>query len=153
MTEKQTTGPSELVHVFNMLNERHFDNRLTATLEWSQRMRVIAGNCHWQKRVIRLSSAYHQQYPDQIEGTMLHEMLHLELKCGHNDQYRQSAAALGAPMRAEGKAQHRPYLYVYGCPKCGKTVRRRRKGVWACSECGNGHYHERYRLRIVQHLK
>lgn len=29
----------------------------------------------------------------------------------------------------------RPLRYLYACPKCGMTVRRRRKGVWSCGRC------------------
>jgi ribosomal protein L37AE/L43A len=83
---------------------------------------------------------------------MLHEMLHLALKRGHDARFREAAAALGVPLRAKGRAQHRPYLYVYACPNCGRSVRRRRKGVWACGTCGKGRYYEKYRLRLVQYL-
>jgi predicted SprT family Zn-dependent metalloprotease len=152
MAVDRTSGPSELVAIFNKLNARHFNNSLKATLEWSSRMSVIAGNCYWEQGVIRLSEAYHREHPEQIEATMLHEMLHLALKRGHDAQFRQAAAALGVPMRAQGKAQHRPYLYVYACPNCGRTVRRRRTGVWACGICGKGRYQEKYRLQIVEYL-
>jgi hypothetical protein len=29
----------------------------------------------------------------------------------------------------------RPLRYVYACPKCSQTVRRRRQGVWSCGRC------------------
>jgi hypothetical protein len=29
----------------------------------------------------------------------------------------------------------RPLRYLYACPKCRRTVRRRRRGVWSCGRC------------------
>ena len=47
--------------------------------------------------------------------------------------------------------QRRPYKYVYGCPGCGRTVRRRKKGRWSCGRCAPV-YDSRYELRIVKQL-
>lgn len=47
--------------------------------------------------------------------------------------------------------QRRPYKYIYGCPGCGRTVRRRRKGRWSCGRCAPT-YDPRYELRIVERL-
>jgi predicted SprT family Zn-dependent metalloprotease len=148
----RNNGPTDLVAAFNMLNERYFAGKLQAELAWSSRMRVIAGNCDWRRGIIRLSHPYHQQHPHELEATLLHEMLHLALRRGHDTVFRQAAAKVGAPMRASGQAQHRPYKYVYVCPGCGVRIKRRRKGVWACAACGGGVYNPRYRLHIVEIL-
>lgn len=47
--------------------------------------------------------------------------------------------------------KRRPFKYVYGCPGCGRTVRRRRKGRWSCGAC-SPLYDPRYELRIVEEL-
>lgn len=47
--------------------------------------------------------------------------------------------------------KRRPFKYVYGCPGCGRTVRRRRKGRWSCGAC-SPRYDPRYELRIVEEL-
>jgi predicted SprT family Zn-dependent metalloprotease len=47
--------------------------------------------------------------------------------------------------------QRRPYRYVYGCPGCGRTVRRRRKGRWSCGACSPV-FDSRFELRIVETL-
>lgn len=46
----------------------------------------------------------------------------------------------------------RPYRYVYGCPACGRHVRRRRKGRWSCSRCAN-RFDPRFELRIMERLE
>jgi len=47
--------------------------------------------------------------------------------------------------------KRRSFKYVYGCPGCGRTVRRRRKGRWSCGAC-SPRYDPRYELRIVEEL-
>lgn len=47
--------------------------------------------------------------------------------------------------------QHRPYRYVYACPGCGRSVKRRRKGRWSCGAC-SPRFDPRYELRIVETL-
>jgi predicted SprT family Zn-dependent metalloprotease len=47
--------------------------------------------------------------------------------------------------------QRRPYRYVYGCPACGRTVRRRRRGRWSCGRCAPV-FDTRFELRIVAEL-
>jgi predicted SprT family Zn-dependent metalloprotease len=47
--------------------------------------------------------------------------------------------------------ERRPYLYLYGCPACGRTVPRRKKGRWSCGRCASS-YDPRFELRIVKHL-
>lgn len=142
----------DLDGLFDALNHRHFGGSLRARVEWSNRMRAIAGNCDWRRGVIRLSYQYHQRYPHELEPTLLHEMLHLALRRGHDTVFQAEARRLGAPMRASGEAAHRPYKYVYACPRCGLAVRRRLRGTWSCGRCGNGRYDERFRLRLVERL-
>jgi len=47
--------------------------------------------------------------------------------------------------------KRRPYRYLYGCPACGRTVPRRRKGRWSCGRCAPT-FDPRYELRIVKRL-
>lgn len=146
------SGPSELVDLFEKLNLAHFGGKLQATLAWSGHMRVIAGNCDWRRRTIRLSRLYHKAYPQHMEATMLHEMLHLHLQRGHDAVFQQTAAALGVPLHAPGIAPRRPFKYIYACPQCDRQIKRRRKGNWACAVCGQGVYKPEYRLRLIAHL-
>lgn len=47
--------------------------------------------------------------------------------------------------------QRRPYKYLYQCPKCRRTVPRRKTGTWSCGACGKG-FDRRYILRLVERL-
>lgn len=141
-----------LYDLFDALNVQHFGGQLEATLAWSTRMRVIAGNCDWQRRIIRISWQYHVDRPHELRGTMLHEMLHLHLRRGHDAEFRREARRLGAPLWAEGPARRRPYKYVYRCPHCLLEVLRRRKGSWSCGRCSGGRYNPAYRLQIIRYL-
>jgi predicted SprT family Zn-dependent metalloprotease len=47
--------------------------------------------------------------------------------------------------------QRRPDRYVYACPGCGRSVRRRRKGQWSCGACAPT-FDPRFVLRIVEEL-
>ena len=57
------------------------------TLEWSKRMTKSAGMCYYNRKVIRLSTHYHERFPEDIDNTLLHEMIHL-LAPGHGDSFR-----------------------------------------------------------------
>lgn len=47
--------------------------------------------------------------------------------------------------------QRRPFKYLYRCPKCQRTVPRRKTGTWSCGACGNG-FDRRYVLQLVERL-
>lgn len=47
--------------------------------------------------------------------------------------------------------EQRPYRYLYACPGCGRTVKRRRKGRWSCGHCSPT-FDPRFELRIERTL-
>ena len=68
------------------MNDKCFGGKLPpAKVEWSTRLR-IAGNCRPDTREIRLSVRYHTHYPEELEYTLVHEMLHV-LERRHNDRF------------------------------------------------------------------
>ena len=138
--------------LFDELNRSYFGGTLRARVEWSTRMRVVAGTCDWRRGLIRISWQYHQQRPGELRATLLHEMLHLKLRRGHDAVFKAEASRLGVPLYAPGPPLRRPYRYVYACPACGLRVLRRRKGNWSCGRCSGGRYDPRFRLRLVAHL-
>jgi predicted SprT family Zn-dependent metalloprotease len=76
-------------------------------------------------------------------------------KHGYDRIARRVAALTGATIEEVRSpllpVQRRPYRYVYGCPGCGRTVRRRRKGRWSCGACSPV-FDPRFELRIVETL-
>lgn len=100
-------------------------------IEWSKRLTSSAGICYPGKRLIRLSTHYHQRFPEEIESTLLHEMIHL-LVPGHGPEFyawlerirRQGGrVARYAKERAtQGKAR-----WLYHCRGCGARWLRYRR--------------------------
>jgi len=137
----------ELRRLYDKLNQQYFGGKLPpAQIEWSTRMR-IAGSCRPDKPEIRLSVSYHTYYPEEIESTLLHEMLHI-LFPKHDRNFRRAAENLGVSIHCrEYPGIHSRSKYVYMCPHC-RTVyyRQRRARNISCGACSGGKYDERYKL-------
>jgi hypothetical protein len=43
----------------------------------------------------------------------------------------------------------RPYRYLYECPRCRVTIRRRRRGTWSCARCAS-RFDPKLVLRLVR---
>lgn len=133
--------PPELRAVFDHLNHLHFNGRLAARLEWSDRLTRAAGKCYQgpDGAVIRVARRYIEQFPDALPGLMLHEMIHLVTR-GHGAAFKAEARRCGVEpnqsfIHCQSFAPQRPLRYVYCCPVCGSEYRSRRKGQWACGTC------------------
>ncbi len=137
---------SDLIRLFNVLNVRHFNGVLPpARVEWSSRLR-IAGNCYPKERIIRLSVRYHTHYPEEIEKTLLHEMLHLVYP-GHDRHFKVAAAKLGISIHCREYPDMHPRLrYTYVCPGCRTVYHRQKRANVSCGKCSGGRYDPRYKL-------
>jgi predicted SprT family Zn-dependent metalloprotease len=47
------------------------------------------------------------------------------------------------------KQERRPYRYLYQCPRCQMTIRRRRRGTWSCARCAS-RFDPKLVLRLVR---
>ncbi len=143
---RRLPGTEELALLFNRLNEKHFDNRLPkARILWSTRLR-IAGNCCPNQREIRLSISYHTHYPEEVEHTLLHEMLHL-IHPTHNAAFRQAAKKLGVALNCrEYPGVHPRSRYVYICPGCRTVYHRQKRADISCGKCSGRAYDPRFKL-------
>ncbi|MGH2533953.1 MAG: hypothetical protein ACRDJW_16825 [Thermomicrobiales bacterium] len=47
--------------------------------------------------------------------------------------------------------KRRPFRYIYACPTCDMTVRRRRTGLWSCGRCAP-RFERRHQLYLAQEL-
>ena len=143
-------GNDELANLFVRLNQKHFTGSLpVARVQWSNRLR-IAGSCRPQTREIRLSSLYHTHYPDELESTLLHEMLHLVYPT-HNAEFCRFAEKLGIAVHCrEYPGIHPRSRYVYQCPNCRTVFHRRRRGNISCGKCSGGAYDPRFRLVLMK---
>lgn len=102
------------------------------TVEWTTRATASAGLCYPKRRLIRLSVHYHVRHPQDVEATLLHEMIHLIVP-GHGPGFhawmRHIQAAGGRVFRyAKERAKPAPLpRWVYTCVTCGGQFRYRRR--------------------------
>lgn len=127
----------------------YFDGRVPPAedvrIEWSTRMTSSAGLCRPRSRTIRLSVHYHTKFPEEVNATLLHEMIHL-LVPNHGpafyawmDTIRRRGGRVSR--YAKERATPRQYRWVYVCRHCGmrkKTMRRYPHGgrQYRCGRCG-----------------
>ncbi|HEV2527757.1 MAG TPA: hypothetical protein VGT61_04800 [Thermomicrobiales bacterium] len=87
--------------------------------------------------------------PRALEIVVCEELVHMRdhldgdrrrhAKHGHDRVAHRVAALTGASLEEIRSClipvERRPARYLYGCPRCGKTVRRRVRGTWGCGSC------------------
>lgn len=87
---------------------------------------------------------------DHIDGDMRRHAHH-----GHDRIARRVSALTGVALPEIRSAllpvRRRPARYQYGCPRCGLTVYRRRRGTWSCGRCGSG-FDRRFILKVVKEI-
>jgi rubrerythrin len=139
-------NPQELAHRYAEFNLGYFENQLPAvTIRWSKRMR-IAGTCDSHRRIITLSHIYHTQFPDDVDDTLKHEMIHL--RCPRHDAaFRREAARIGASVHCRDYPDLHPRArYIYFCPNCGTEFPRSKRAHLYCGACGRRGFDPRFRL-------
>jgi len=147
----------DLDQVFRELNERFFGGRLEARLEWSSRLRAVAGTCRPREGLIRISESYHRRRPDALPVTVAHEMIHL-VEPGHGGVFREIgmriAAALGVDWDefrySETWADLTRYRYLYTCPGCGRELPSRKRRSVSCGRCSPDGFDEAFRFVLTE---
>lgn len=140
----------ELQRMFSRINFQYFSGRLPEVkIEWSNRLRM-AGKYLINDRIIRLGRRYHEHFPQEVEDTLKHEMIHI-LYPDHGRLFRAEAVRIGASRYARDYPGARmSYKYIYACPACGqKYYRRKRYRMVSCGYCSNNGYDERFKLRLI----
>ena len=136
----------ELACRYIRFNARYFDGKLpTATVRWSNRMR-IAGTYDRRRRIITLSRAYHLYFPNDVDDTLKHEMIHLHLP-HHDEAFRREAERIGASVHCNDyPGLHPRARYVYICPKCQTIFHRSKKERLFCGRCSRDRLDVRFML-------
>lgn len=125
---------AELRRLYEQYRRAYFDGQLPPAtevqIEWSGRLTSSAGLCHPRRRLIRLSTHYHQSHPDEVGRTLLHEMIHL-LVPGHGPAFTrwlEEIRAKGGDVarHATDRATPRVIRWIYTC-RCGQTYPRARR--------------------------
>lgn len=151
-SDKEDGLPSlgELSRLFERLNWIYFQGELpTARIEYSNRMRS-AGSYTPAERLIRIGRRYHQLFPNEIEDTLKHEMIHI-LNPRHDAAFKAEANRIGASLRAQSHPSlRRPPKYLYVCLNCGLEYPRQRRLVLAsCGKCSaGGRFDKKYKLKL-----
>lgn len=144
----------DLQNMYDCLNWKCFNGRLPRVqIEWSTRMRA-AGKFYLGRNLIRLGEKYHEYYPQDIEDTLKHEMLHI-LYPNHGKLFKAEAKRIGTSIHAKefpgGKS---PYKYIYICPVCGEKYNRHRYiRTASCGKCSPGGYDKRFKLKLYWSAK
>lgn len=145
----------ELYAMFDNLNFQYFDGRLPRPkISYSARM-LIAGTFTPPKNEIRIGRKYHEVFPDEIEDTMKHEMIHI-IHPRHDRKFKAVARRIGASL----KARTHPSLqgnhkYLYTCPHCGQEYpRQKRLRMAYCGVCARGgRFDAEFKLKLLRSKK
>ncbi len=158
--EKEPAKPvlpdiDELYVLFRRFNHLFFNGKLPVVrIEYSDRM-LIAGTYTPSKRLIRISRKYHEIFPEEIEDTLKHEMIHI-LFPNHDKNFKFWASKVGASLKAKRHPKLRGYYrYIYVCSSCGREYYRRKRLVMAsCGKCTPGRkYDDRFKLKLKSSRK
>jgi len=142
---------SHLFRLFENLNRMHFDGKLPqVAIEYSNRMSA-AGSYHPDRKLIKIGSKYHRLFPDHLEDTLKHEMIHIK-HLHHNAAFKAEANRIGASRYASyHPSLRRPPRYTYYCKGCGRTYPRQKiLRMASCGQCSSGgKFDSRFKLRLM----
>lgn len=143
----------KLYQLFDKFNVLYFKNKLPMVqIEYSNRM-TNAGSYTPALKLIKISKKYHEIFPDDIEDTLKHEMIHL-IHFRHNAEFKREAARIGASLKAKSHPSlRRKAKYLYVCPGCKKEYpRQKRLRMASCGFCSDkGKFDNRFKLKLYKH--
>ncbi len=144
----------ELYNRFHHFNVKYFAGKLpTPRIRYSSRM-LCAGQYIRSRVEIVLSSKYHELFPEDIDDTLKHEMIHI-IHFNHNADFKSEAARIGASVKAKAHSQLRlPARYIYQCKSCKTEYPRRKRLISAsCGKCSPSRFDARFKLALKKKLK
>jgi len=137
-------------------------------VQWNPRMRTTAGRAFWPEARIEMNPKLREIAPEEVQGTLLHELAHLVAYAragrrrikAHGAEWQQACVHLGIPgerathsLPLPGRKMKRRWRY--SCPECGEGFDRvhkmkRRAACYACCKTHNGGYfHKKFRLKVA----
>ncbi len=142
----------ELYRRFDMFNWLYFEGKLPRVrIEYSGRM-TSAGSYTTSLKLIKIGRKYHELFPEEINDTLKHEMIHI-VHLHHDRAFKTEAARIGASVRARSHPLlQKPPRYIYMCPRCGKEYpRQKRLRMSSCGTCSrSGRFDSRFKLTLVE---
>jgi len=140
----------ELYQMFDRINSRLFGNQLPRLkIKYSDRM-LTAGSFTPNINEIKIGRRYHKIFPDDIEDTLAHEMIHF-IYPDHGRMFKRMAGQYGISIKAkEHPALRGKVKYLYYCPSCGREYpRRKRLRLASCGICSAGSiFNPEYKLKL-----
>lgn len=141
-----------LYQLFDKFNILYFDNKLPQVkITYSTRM-TNAGSYTPALKLIKISKKYHEIFPNDIEDTLKHEMIHI-IHFYHNADFKKEAARIGASLKAKSHPLlRRKPKYLYICPGCKKEYpRQKRIRMASCGICSDkGKFDNRFKLKLYK---
>lgn len=131
----QLPSVAVLYERYKLFARQYFDDQLPpageVSIEWSGRMTSAAGRCYPERKVIRLSLHYHAKFPDEVDQTLMHEMIHL-LVPNHGSAFYEWLRRIrerGGVVHRYSKERATParFRWSYTCRRCGATRRTQRR--------------------------
>jgi len=121
---KRLPSKKTLEEKYDKFNKEYFNNQLPydTKIEWSTKMTKSAGLCIPRKKIIRISWHYARRFPEDVENTLIHEMIHLKFP-NHGPQFYAEVDRINAYGKMKvsrfslGRAAEPKYYYI--CTKCG----------------------------------
>lgn len=137
----------DLYPIYEEMKELYFRNKDKVTseinLKWSARLSSSAGNCRPGSKLIKLSVDYHRKHPEEIESTLIHEMIHLYIN-GHprefHDEIKRINEQAGKEVVNRYSKEASKVAYVAYCPKhkvIGTRTRKPELLGYTCGTCGS----------------
>lgn len=150
------------LHSYEHLNiSIEFSNRLSKTLGYCRTYRNKR-TCEVFFSNIFLKSCWSKGDKESIRELVIHEVSHAIVRVlygyghGHDNLFKNTVIRLGGTLtkRSSANQGYKPYRYIYKCPNCGKEIKRKRIGVWACANCckkyNSGKYTDKYKFELVK---
>jgi predicted SprT family Zn-dependent metalloprotease len=155
---------AELQLLFARLNNRHFDGEVPdCRISYNGRFSNSAGRITYGKPpVIELSPKHFRKYPEALEETLLHEMVHAWCydrfrDTGHGTRFRKKLRQCGLTSIYHDLGRVRPHQesskrYIMRCEVCGTELLRRRvpRAPASCSRCNPRRFDSRFPLTIYE---
>lgn len=144
----------ELYLRFRDFNIKYFAGKLpTPRIRYSNRM-LCAGQYIRSRQEIVLSRRYHEIFPQDVDDTLKHEMIHI-IHFNHDIEFKREAQRIGASVKAKNHPELRMQArYVYQCKACKTEYPRRKRLISAsCGKCSPNRFDSRFKLALKKKLR
>ncbi|HUY10694.1 MAG TPA: SprT family zinc-dependent metalloprotease [Candidatus Dormibacteraeota bacterium] len=155
---------ADLQMLFARLNLAHFDGEIAASvISYNERFTNCAGRTTYRTpALIELSPKHFRRYPEALEETLLHEMIHVWCyqrfgETGHGRHFRQAMKRCGVESIHHDLGTVRPLQeastrYIFRCEHCGMEALRRRlpSRSLTCGRCNPRRHDARFPLMVFE---